>query len=379
MYIYATLKKNMKYQLFAFVAFLSTCVAFSQEKEQKPFSLEADYFYGSILEHNPDIAHLITDHPTGFILSYNRKTYGFNEWERRYQYPDWGFSFAYQNMKNQYLGKNYGLYGHFNWYFLNRNLVIRLGQGVAYASNPYDREKNYINNAYGTEFLSTTFLKANYVKENLYKGLGLHAGVSIIHYSNANLRAPNNSTNTWAFNVGLSYLFDHENFPDYVVKDDPPSASHAEKLKYNFVFRFGWNESDVVGQGQFPFYVASAFVDKRINYKSTFQAGVDVFFAEFLKELIYYQSIAFPDYNLSGDEDYKRVGLFIGHELRFNKVAFVSQLGYYVYYPFDFENRIYNRLGLKRYFFNDKIFASVTVKAHWAKAEGVEFGIGVRL
>ncbi|HBY69054.1 MAG TPA: deacylase, partial [Flavobacteriaceae bacterium] len=91
-----------------------------------------------------------------------RKTYGFNEWERRYQYPDWGFSFAYQNMKNQYLGKNYGLYGHFNWYFLNRNLVIRLGQGVAYASNPYDREKNYINNAYGTELLSTTFLKANY-------------------------------------------------------------------------------------------------------------------------------------------------------------------------------------------------------------------------
>ncbi|PVW17105.1 acyloxyacyl hydrolase [Marixanthomonas spongiae] len=369
----------MKHLLSVLLIFLLTGCLFSQEKEQKPFSLEADYFYGSILEHNPDIAHLITGHPRGFILSYNQKTYGFNEWERRYHYPDWGFTFTYQNMKNQYLGENYGVYGHFNWYFLNRNLVVRLGQGVAYANNPYDRQTNYINNAYGTRFLSTTFLKANYVKENLYKGLGFHAGFNIIHYSNANLRAPNNSTNTWAFNVGLSYLFDHDNFPEYIEKDDPPSSSHAEKLKYNFVFRFGWNESDVVGQGQYPFYVASAFVDKRINYKSTFQAGVDVFFANFLKELIYYRSIAFPEYKLSGNEDYKRVGLFVGHELRFNKVAFVSQLGYYLYYPYEFENRVYNRLGLKRYFYNNTIFASVTVKAHWAKAEGVEFGVGIRL
>ncbi len=369
----------MKQQLSVLIVFLVTCNVFSQNEEEKPFSLEADYFYGSILEHNPDIAHLITNHPTGLILSYNRKTYGFNEWERRYQYPDWGFTFTYQNMNNTFLGENYGLYGHYNWYFFNRNLVIRLGQGIAYASNPYDPKTNYINNAYGTRLLSTTFLKANFVKENFYKGFGFHAGFGLIHYSNANLRAPNNSTNTWAFNVGLSYLFDHEKFPEYIVKDDPLSSSHAENLKYNFVFRFGWNESDVVGQGQYPFYVASAFVDKRINYKSTLQVGVDVFFANFLKELIYYRSIAYPEDNLSGDEDYKRVGLFVGHELRFNKVAFVSQLGYYVYWPYKFENRIYNRLGLKRYFYNDRFIASVTVKAHWAKAEGVEFGVGVRL
>ncbi|WP_203294175.1 acyloxyacyl hydrolase [Luteirhabdus pelagi] len=369
----------MKQICFLIIPLLLATSLLAQEEELKPISLEADFFYGSILEHNPDISHLITNHPRGFTLTYNRKTYGFSEWERRYQYPDWGFMFSYQDMINPYLGRLYGLYGHFNWYFLNRNLVVRLGQGVAYAENPYDFQENYQNNAYGTHFLSTTYLKANYVRENVYKGLGFHAGFSIIHYSNANLRAPNNSTNTWAFNVGLSYLIDHEEFPDYIVKDDPPSSSHAEPLKYNFVFRFGWNESDVVRQGQFPFYVASAFVDKRINYKSTLQAGVDVFFAKFLEELIYYRSIAYPEDGLSGDEDYKRVGLFIGHELRFNRTAFVSQLGYYVYWPYEFENRIYNRLGLKRYLYEDKIFASVTVKAHWAKAEGVEFGIGVRL
>ena len=51
----------------------------------------------------------------------------------------------------------------------------------------------------------------------------------------------------------------------------------------------------------------------------------------------------------------------------------------YRYWPYEFENRVYNRLGLKRYFFSDKVFAAVTVHAHWAKAEAVEFGVGYRL
>ncbi|GER60651.1 hypothetical protein ULMA_27590 [Patiriisocius marinus] len=348
--------------------------------EQRPFSIEADYFYGSILEHNPDISHLITGHPRGVTLTFNRKTYGFKAWERFHRYPDWGVTAAYQNMQNEHLGEVFSAYGHYNFYFYNRHLVIRLGQGIAYATDPYDEVDNPKNNAYGTTLLSSTFLKLNYVRENVWRGFGFHAGIDIIHYSNANLRAPNNSTNTLGVNAGVSYLFDYENFPEYIpVQDGEKSSVYAEPIKYNFVFRFGLNESDVLGSGQSPFYVFSAFADKRINYKSTLQAGVDVFVLPFLKDYVEYRAIAFPEDGGTGTEDHKRVGLFIGHELRFNKVAFVSQLGYYVYYPFEFENRVYNRLGLKRYFFDDRYFAGVTVKAHWAKAEGVEFSLGIRL
>ena len=341
----------MKHFLSVFTAFILSFPLFSQEEELKPVSLESDFFYGSILEHNPDIQHLITGHPTGFFLSYNRKTYGFNEWERRYNYPDWGFSFAYHNSHNDYLGNAFGVYGHINWYFLNRHLMFSVGQGVAFMDNPYDARTNFNNNAYGSNLLSTTFLKGNFVRENIWKGLGFHAGFTLIHYSNGNFKAPNNSTNTFALNAGLSYQLDYQEFPEYIHKEDSLSRTHAERFKYNFAFKTGLNESDVVGMGQEPFYVASFFVDKRINYKSTFQAGVDVYFSMFLKELIKYRSIAYPEDGLSGDEDYKRVGLFVGHEWRFNKVAVISQLGYYVYWPYEFENRVYNRLGLKRYFF----------------------------
>ena len=369
----------MKHLLLFLIALLAYFPVSSQEEELYPISLETDFFYGSILEHNPDIQHLITGHPTGFIFSLNRKTYGFNEWERRYNYPDFGATVAYQDLHNKYLGKAFGAYGHLNFYFLKRNLMVRIGQGVAYVTEPYDPIANYNNNAYGTHLLSSTFLKVNLVREQIFKGFGFHAGFTIIHYSNANLKAPNNSTNTLALNAGMSYQLDYKEFPDYITQKDSLSKTHAERFKYNLAFRSGVNESDVVGLGQEPFIVLSAFVDKRINYKSTFTAGVDVFYSVFFKKFIKYRAVAYPEDGLSGDEDYKRVGVFIGHEWRFNKVAFVSQLGYYVYYPFEFENRVYNRLGLKRYFYKDRIFGAVTVHAHWAKAEAVEFGIGYRI
>ena len=191
------------------IALLSFQLSWAQQKELKPFSIEANYFYGTIMEHNPDISHLITDHPTGLILKYNRKTYGFNEAEARYNYPDWGVTFIYQDLKNPYLGENYSLYGHFNWYFLNRTLTVGVGQGIAYATNPYDPETNFINNAYGSTFMSSTILRANFVKENLFDGFGVQAGVGIIHYSNANFKAPNNSTNTLYFKFTLINVFDN--------------------------------------------------------------------------------------------------------------------------------------------------------------------------
>ena len=81
---------------------------------------------------------------------------------------------------------------------------------------------------------------------------------------------------------------------------------------------------------------------------------------------------------MKGNEDYRRIGIFAGHELFINKLSLLTQLGYYVYYPYDFEGRTYFRIGLKRYF-GEKLFGALTLKSHGAKAEAVEFGIGIRL
>lgn len=357
---------------------LSVSTGLGQNKT-KPhsFTLDVSPFYGSILRHNPDISHLITAHPSGVILSLNRKTFGHQSWEADFNYPDSGISLIYQDMQNPTLGHNIGIYAHYNFYFFKRMLQLRIGQGIAYNTNPYDQENNFRGNAYGSHLLSSTNLMLNFYRERLYKNLGLRAGIAVVHYSNANVKSPNTSTNTFAFNAGLVYNLENDEEPiEYQAHLRQPWTD--KNIKFNFIFRGGINESDVVNSGQFPFYILSAYADKRLGRFSALQFGSEVFFSNFLKELIAFQAIAFPENDVDMNDDYKRAGVFLGHELFISNLSLITQLGYYVYYPFDFEGRVYNRVGLKRYF-GDRWFAAITLKSHAAKAEALELGIGIRL
>ena len=364
----------MKHWLTSLIALIGL-LSFSQEEKTSNSYFDLNYFSGNIALHNNDILHLITGHPEGFIFSWNKKTFGNDPWEQRFNYPDYGASFIFQDLKNDVIGNNYGLYAHYNFYFFRRNLMLRIAQGLAYNTNPYHKIENAKNVAFGTHFLGSTYIMLNYKKEQVFNRVGLQAGLSLTHHSNASVKAPNTSLNTIAINVGLTYNLEDEK-SEYI--SDLNDEKFTESIKYNLVLRSGINQSDVIGSGQFPFYILSAYADKRLSHLSAIQFGADVFFSNFLKELIYYQSVSYPEENVSGDEDYKRVGLFVGHELFVNKMSVETQLGYYVYYPFNFEGRGYIRIGLKRYFGN-KFFGAMTLKSHGAKAEAVEFGIGVRL
>ena len=367
------MNKYVVYMLF----FMIAVKGFSQDEKKNQFSLEADYFYGNIYEHNPDISHLIKGHPTGLFLMFNKKTFGLKEWEKKYNYPDWGLSLSYQNFKNTVLGNNYSLYGHYSFYFLKRNLQLSLGTGLAYNTNPYNENSNFSNNAYGSKILSSSFIKINYIKENSWNGFGFQAGILFLHYSNGNVKAPNTSTNSLLLNVGVNYQLDYKSTPTYHTEKD--SVNYSERVKFNLVYRFGWNQSDVIGSDTYPLYVFSVFADKRLNYYNTLQFGADVFISKYLEEFIKYRAIAYPEFELSGDEDYKRVGIFVGHELRINRTAISSQIGYYAYFPYEFSERIYLRFGLKRYLYKDKLFAVISLKSHLAQAEAIEFGFGLRL
>ncbi|HET8855248.1 MAG TPA: acyloxyacyl hydrolase [Salinimicrobium sp.] len=346
----------------------------AQEKDH--YSVELSYFYGNIIEHNTDLAHLITGHPEGIILSWNRKTYGYNQWESRFNYPDVGFSFTYQDMKNPYLGENFGLYGHMAFYFLNRNLVIKIGQGLAIASNPYDHQTNYHNNAYGSRILSSTFFSGNFKKENLFYGFGFQAGLAMIHYSNADFKSPNISTNTMTVNFGLNYFIDRGIEYQYLPGE---KSRYTEPVHLNFALRSGVNTIGVIGSESFPFLTLAVYADKRLSRVSTLQGGAEFFFSGAMKEYIHYQSVTFPYGDTTGEEDSKRAGLFIGHQLTFNKLSLITHAGAYVYYPYkNYAERIYLRIGLQRPIYRN-IFGSVTVRAHGINAEAVEFTLGYRL
>ena len=106
--------------------------------------------------------------------------------------------------------------------------------------------------------------------------------------------------------------------------------------------------------------------------------GGEFFYSNFLKELIQYNAVAFPERpEEDGKADFKRISLFLGHELDVVNFSIIAQLGYYVYYPYKYETRYYERIGVKKYFGN-KWFATTTIKAHLFIAESIDLGVGIR-
>ncbi|HEU0136740.1 MAG TPA: acyloxyacyl hydrolase [Flavobacterium sp.] len=340
-------------------------------------NIEVSVFRGNIYKHAPYINHLITGHPNGVLISYNRQTYGDKEWQQAYNFPDYGFSFQYQDFQNDIIGKNYALAAHYNFYFLRRHLLFRISQGVGMTSNPYDKLTNYRNNAFGSRLMSSNHFLLNYKKENVVGNFGIQAGFLFTHFSNGRIQSPNSGINSYALNIGVNYNLDEKQV--YVRNDSLLQKDYSEPIRYNIAFRSGISESQIVESGQQPFYHLGFYADKRIGRKSALQVGTDVFFSKYLKEYIKYTSVAYPNRPPTDpDTDYRRVGVFVGHELFINRLSVETQLGYYVYKPFRYESDIYQRAGLK-YYFTNQIFGGVALKAHGARAEAIEFGVGVRL
>ena len=360
-----------------FFVFIST-ICFSQTK---PSYFQADYFYGNILNTSPDVTVFLQGHPNGIFVSYNKKTYGLESWEGLFNYPDVGVSFGYQNYESTILGELYSMYVHYNFYLLKRTsvnqLILRPGIGLAYSTNPYDKVTNNKNKAFGTTINSSTYFKLYYQRNYLIGNLGVTAGLTFVHASNSNVKSPNSGANVWGVTAGVNYNLTPKEPPITFI----PSADTlkiTEPIKVNLAVRGGFNESSIINSGVKPFFVASAYIDKRISRKSAFQFGADLYITPMLKD--YYEiNLDVPYSDLGEVNSFSRIGLFVGYELFINKLSIEGQIGYYVKYPFVYDGRVYETLGLKRYFTDEKKwFAVVRLKAHAANAETVEFGVGIR-
>jgi len=350
----------------------------SQSSAKKPSYVQIDYLYGNVIAHSPDSNAFLQGHPEGFILSWNQKNYGGEHWESRYNYPDFGVSLSFQDYKSDVLGDLYALYGHYNFYLLNRKkenqFILRTGFGISYNTNPYDKVKNNKNIAFGSAIGSSTYLKLYYQRENILDRLGLNAGITFVHASNANVKSPNNGVNTWAATLGVNYQLDKNPAPfDLIPSQDP--KRYREPIKLNIALRGGVNESEYIGSGMKGFAVLSVYADKRLSKNSAIQIGSDVYYSPFLEDFYNIANVKNPDKLTSLSNI--RIGGFIGYEQFINKFSVEGQIGYYIKREFHYQSEIYEALALKRYF-NKKWFVAVRLKIHAANAETVEFGGGIR-
>lgn len=365
-------RKDVFKRIFFFVFLFIYATTFAQTD----WSATLQYHYGSIVPHSKNISHLITDKPSGFLLSINKHSEKKYSWQDKYNDPDVGISMHTQFNHNEELGDLYGLYAHYNFYFLERNLQLRIAQGVAYATNPFDKETNYRNVAYGSKIMPSTYFILAYDRKNIFKNVGVNVGVMFVHHSNATIKSPNTSTNTLSIAAGLSYQFRTPNLSFSQAQSDLSYPTESS-WKWNATFRFGVNESHIVGMGQKPFYHFGFIAEKPFNDVGALQIGSELFLSYTLRELIPFLGTSFPETGMNVDNDWKRVGAFVGYEWYLNRLSIEGQVGFYVWDQYKENGSLYQRLGF-RYYVNQNIYAAMSLKTHFAKAEAFELGLGYK-
>ncbi|RYE90834.1 MAG: hypothetical protein EOO37_01940 [Cytophagaceae bacterium] len=332
------------------------------------------YAQGSfIFNHTYAISHLAASHPTGFELNAQRQTTGRAAWHGWYKYPKVGLALVYYDYHNPILDRSYAATVYISKPFLRtrrQDLSLRLGTGLAWFTNPFDLQTNRKNTIVSSALNATLQLRLEY-DYALSEHLGLLVGVALNHYSNGATTKPNFGVNLPSVVLGFNY---HQQRPAPTVAflaPDPADVGHNFWLLSGSA---GYKQVAVGDDHKYLVNSVTAAIGRRVNRKSNLLLGVEGFYDRSL--LAAQKDTARNQDNLT---DVKKAGVFLGHELLFGRLAFVSHLGFYVYNPYKSTNGFYyERLGL-RYQFTDVLFGAIDLKIHKGTADVIEFKVGAKL
>jgi len=337
-----------------------------------PFIVGA-YAQGSfVVAHTYAIRHLATSHPTGVEVNLQRQTTGAAAWHGWYQYPRLGLALTYYDFHNPQLGHVLAASPYISKSFSRgprHDFNFRLGAGLAYLTNPYNRDTNHKNNIASSALNATLQLRFEY-DYALTPHLGLLMGLGLNHYSNGATTKPNFGANLPTLVLGLNY---HEQRDAPQANANAPAPADVGHNFLNFSTSLGYKQRTESDLKKYVVNSVTAAVGRRINRKSNLLAGVEGFYDRSLKATL-------QDTTRAGlrQPDVKKLGVFVGHELLFGRLAFVSHLGFYVYAPYKSSTFYYERLGLK-YHVTDLLFGAVDLKIHRGAADVIEFKIGAKL
>jgi len=317
------------------------------------------------------MGHLSQGITRGLEMYINKNTYGHQVWEQVFKYPDVGFALSYYNYGSEKLGETLGGLLYVDFYlFRSRSfdVILKIGTGIGYHTNPYNSETNNQNIAVGSAFTQSMQMRGgiNYKLTDRWK---LTLAATMSHFSIAAFTQPNKGVNIVSANLGCTYRITQPQ-PEKVVLDT--TYRWDRRLKYNANINYGLKEIPPIGGPKYAVYVLSFYVNKQVSKTNILNLGIDGFNNTALKEEMKQLDMD------PGSIDHKRIGITLGHELKLHRVSLLTQIGAYIYRPFKTDKPIYQRLAIK-FYTGEHIYFHYGFLTHYAKADHLEFGIGLTL
>ncbi len=362
------IKLKVKYGLL--VVLLIYFKSISAQESNKNLGISFTQHYGFLAPHNALVNEIIKNHIKIFELSVYRQTDGEKQWHRYYNYPVIGLSAVIFNTGNsESLGRIYGVLPFVD-FPLNKWKVewnLKFGYGAGFVEKPFNRKSNYKNLVIGSHVNALIYFNSHW-NFPITERVKATAGISFTHLSNGSLKRPNLGINMFSTNAGISYYFGNP-----VVKDLSNVEKREKEFSHVILANVGVKEVDKIGGKKYMIYNTSYNIMRTVSNKSTLGLGTDFFYNSSLEPLIL---------RLQNEDKGKfgnfRMGLSGIYSMDMGKVSMLMQIGGYLHTSYDFDKKIYTRIGT-RYRINDKIFVNLSLKTHFFVADFIEYGIGYRI
>ena len=301
------------------------------------------------------VQHIINSPIQGFELGITKETFGNNEWEQVYHYPEYGLSLFYTTLgNNKIFGHEISLVPFFklNLFSWNKlSCLMRIGLGLSYLNTTYNPITNPKNPATSSHFNFHTNLRGVFTYK-LNNRLELNNGVSFDHTSNGNLNKPNLGLNNLTVYTGLSYLLNEK-----IEKKTLAIPLFIPSNKFLVFLNFGGKKNNYSNS---YYLTTSLSMELRRTFSRVISLGIggDFFIDNSIQSSFMYLN---KEYHKS---DSFQTGIFISQSMTYNNVTVTFQEGAYIILREKVNQNNFYTKAIIQYNFYKKFSTRLALKSH---------------
>lgn len=333
--------------------------------------LEIYPLFGTLFNHSPAAAAIITEPSYGVRLAYSKRPRKASFFFEKFNYPALGVAVnAIRYGDNEIFGNSLGANATLTFYFIEKskfNFQMTTGMGAGYITREYENSYQRLNTAIGSQInLTATILTG--LEWEVADKLYLKPQLGILHYSNGRTTLPNLGTNYVFGTIGFSYRLNERYRKDSFVNNQkyPQQFKNEISLCPGISDRGGY----IGGSIQNIVLPTYSIHYNRLIYTSRINALKIGVSAE------YKNNDYDPAYNLREFKDNADLAITFGDEIFFGRTSFHASIGAYLYSYYQFRKFVYQRWGFSYRIpmKSDKIGLSIgaQLKVHYGAAELTE-------
>ena len=340
--------------------------------------LEARAHYGIFMQHHFEMQRFDAHFPA-FEIDIHRATYGKSRWESLYRYPLIGLGIWYSPLGGfKEIGQGIAVYPYINFplnHDMDHSLNFRIGLGLGWLTNKFDPIENYKNFAIGSHLNAAVSLYFEY-RWQISRRMSWILASGLTHFSNGSMKTPNYGLNLLTVSTGFSCFLKNPNpyMQKKLAPDLYPFEFDGKKwISTELSVSAGLKDmTQEVGKRYFVYNIALNTM-KQVSMRSRLGLGFDLTYDASDKAVLDKKFIPY-----SSDWQILKPGANIAYEMLLDKTSFLFNLGFHLAGKELSEGQMYQKLAVKQHF-TDNLFASVTLTAHYGKADYIGFGLGYRL